>query len=90
MREPDGLIKAAAVAFEDFTAGLLAELAIETAETAVSPAEGLIEFGIDSLALAEVVAYLAEFGIELPTDLIGELRTFGDVYHYYSVGFDRA
>lgn len=36
----------------------------------------------DSLRILEVLGWLRELGIELPEELIGELRTLGDLHHY--------
>ena len=36
----------------------------------------------DSLRVLEVLGWLRELGIELPEELIGELRTLGDLHHY--------
>ncbi len=36
----------------------------------------------DSLRVLEVLAWLREMGIELPEELVGELRTLGDLHHY--------
>lgn len=36
----------------------------------------------DSLVAMEVVAWLEEQGIHLPEELLGELRTLGDLHHY--------
>jgi acyl carrier protein len=43
------------------------------------------ELGFDSLAMAEALLLLADEGAELPTDLIPELRTLGDLHHYATV-----
>lgn len=36
----------------------------------------------DSLRALEVLAWLREVGVELPEELVGELRTLGDLHHY--------
>lgn len=36
----------------------------------------------DSLRVLEVLGWLRELGIELPEELVGELRTLGDLHHY--------
>ena len=36
----------------------------------------------DSLRVLEVLAWLRELGVELPEELVGELRTLGDLHHY--------
>jgi len=36
----------------------------------------------DSLRVLEVLGWLRELGIELPEQLVGELRTLGDLHHY--------
>lgn len=38
--------------------------------------------GWDSMVALEVVAWLDDAGIHLPDDLLGELRTVGDLHHY--------
>jgi acyl carrier protein len=53
---------------------------------AATPASTLREeLGFDSLAMAEALLVLADDGIELPTDLLPELRTLGDLHHYATV-----
>jgi acyl carrier protein len=36
----------------------------------------------DSLRVLEVLGWLRELGVELPEELVGELRTLGDLHHY--------
>jgi acyl carrier protein/RimJ/RimL family protein N-acetyltransferase len=43
------------------------------------------DLGWDSLTMLEALAVLDRYGIQLPDDLIGELRTLGDVHHYLRV-----
>jgi acyl carrier protein len=45
--------------------------------------------GFDSLAMAEVLVLLAELGVHLPDELVPELRTLGDLYHYATVLTER-
>lgn len=40
------------------------------------------QLGWDSLVAVEVVSWLEERGIRLPDDLLAEIRTLGDIYHY--------
>lgn len=42
------------------------------------------ELGFDSLEVLELGVFLEGLGLELPEDLLPELRTLGDVYHYYT------
>jgi acyl carrier protein len=49
------------------------------------PDAQLVDLGFDSLAMAEAVVLLASRGVELPPDLITELRTLGDLHHYATV-----
>lgn len=72
--------------FEGFIEELCAELSLDLEPRQVTTTTEFGDAGVDSLALAEAMALFAERGIELPTALIGELRTFGDLHHYYCVG----
>ncbi|MCX7621288.1 MAG: GNAT family N-acetyltransferase [Acidimicrobiales bacterium] len=40
------------------------------------------ELGWDSLTMVELLSVLERYGVNLPDDLIGELRTLADVHHY--------
>ena len=40
------------------------------------------DLGWDSLTMLEALAILDGYGVQLPDDLIGELRTLGDLHHY--------
>lgn len=43
------------------------------------------ELGWDSLTMLEALAILDGYGVQLPDQLIGELRTLGDLHHYLRV-----
>ena len=43
------------------------------------------DLGWDSLTMLEALALLDRYGSSLPDDLIGELRTLGDLHHYLRV-----
>jgi RimJ/RimL family protein N-acetyltransferase/acyl carrier protein len=43
------------------------------------------DLGWDSLTMLEALAMLDSYGVQLPDDLIGELRTLGDLHHYLRV-----
>jgi len=43
------------------------------------------DLGWDSLTMLEALALLDRYGSSLPEDLIGELRTLGDLHHYLRV-----
>jgi RimJ/RimL family protein N-acetyltransferase/acyl carrier protein len=43
------------------------------------------DLGWDSLTMLEALAILDGYGVQLPDDLIGELRTLGDLHHYLRV-----
>jgi acyl carrier protein len=49
------------------------------------PDTALTDVGFDSLAMAETLILLVADGVELPPDLIAELRTLGDIHHYATV-----
>jgi acyl carrier protein len=53
--------------------------------TGAGPDAVLADLDFDSLAMAEMVILLADEGVELPPDLIAELRTLGDLHHYATV-----
>jgi len=42
------------------------------------------ELSFDSLAMIEVLIMFSNYGINLPEDLISELRTLGDLHHYFN------
>lgn len=68
--------------FEAFASALCQELDLDveglTKSTRLSE-----DLGIDSLGMAELLMILADDGVVLPQELISELATVGDVYHYY-------
>lgn len=67
--------------FDDFARALGERLEFDGAGWAEG--DRLVDaIGWDSLVAVEVVAWLEEHGIRLPDDLLAELRTLGDVYHY--------
>jgi acyl carrier protein len=43
------------------------------------------DLGFDSLTMAEVSVLFANDGIELPDELLTELRTLADLHHYFNV-----
>lgn len=56
----------------------------------LSAADRLVTIGIDSLGFFEILEFLGELaGHALPDEVVSELQTLGDVYHYYSLYFDR-
>jgi acyl carrier protein len=75
--------------FAAFAARLGAQIDIDLG--AATPTSDLREdLGFDSLVMAEALLLLADAGVELPTDLIPELRTLGDLHHYATVLAPRA
>ena len=78
---PDPAPVAALEGFDAFAAALGGRLA--------RPADGwepndlLVDrLAWDSLRVLEVLGWLRELGVELPEELVGELRTLGDLHHY--------
>ncbi|HEX7135764.1 MAG TPA: hypothetical protein VF228_24510 [Iamia sp.] len=81
MRPDPGAAVAALEPFEAFASAVGRRLA--------RPADGwepndlLVDrLAWDSLRVLEVLGWLRELGIELPEELVGELRTLGDLHHY--------
>jgi RimJ/RimL family protein N-acetyltransferase/acyl carrier protein len=71
----------------DFTA-FLSELgdAIDLDLTGADRTTRLVDdLGWDSLTMLEALAVLDRYDVALPDDLIGELRTIGDIHHYLRV-----
>ncbi|HYI60182.1 MAG TPA: phosphopantetheine-binding protein [Acidimicrobiales bacterium] len=67
--------------FAAFAHALGAHLDMDS--SAWSESDLLVEqLGWDSMVAVEVVSWLEEQGIRLPDDLLAEIRTLGDVYHY--------
>ena len=50
-------------------------------------AEALLheDLGFDSLTMAELSVLFGDAKIELPDELLTELRTLGDLHHYFTV-----
>jgi|SRR3954465_8364390 acyl carrier protein len=81
---PDGSPDVDGAAFAAFAARLGAQVDMDL--RAATPASSLRdELGFDSLAMAEALLVLADAGADLPTDLIPELHTLGDLFHYATV-----
>ncbi len=69
------------VAFADFTAALGQRLGRTAGDWApTDELEARIEW--DSLRILEVLAWLRDLRVVLPEELVGELRTLGDLHHY--------
>ena len=67
-----------------FVALIEAELAL-TVEPATADARLADDLGFDSLVMAEILVLLSQHGVDLPDDLVAELRTLGDLHHYFTV-----
>lgn len=65
---------------EDLGAVLQVDLRAATRTTLLAD-----DLGWDSLTMLEALALLDRYGSSLPDDLIGELRTLGDLHHYLRV-----
>lgn len=71
-------------AFDEFVAQLQDVLRLDL--TGVDRDTTLADqLGWDSLTMLEALALLDGYGVQLPDDLIGELRTLGDLHHYLRV-----
>ena len=44
----------------------------------------IIDLGVDSLRLVDVLLKLEELGLEISPDLAWEIQTVGDAYRYYT------
>lgn len=77
--------KAGALSYDEFCAALLCRLNLDVGNArGIQPTASLQDYlGLDSLQRLELVMFLEDSGVHLPDDLIGELQTLGDVYHYY-------
>jgi acyl carrier protein len=42
------------------------------------------DLAFDSLAMVEVLILFSTYDVVLPEDLLSELRTFGDLHHYFN------
>ena len=70
--------------FPSFRSMLEAHLALDLHEW---EAAALLhdDLGFDSLTMAELSVLFGDAGIELPDALLTELRTLGDLHHYFTV-----
>lgn len=65
---------------------LLLESSLGLDLSLAEPASSLRDdLGFDSLAMAELLVIFSDDGIVLPDELIPELRTLGDLHHYFTV-----
>jgi len=70
--------------FDRFVADLGDVLQLDLRDT--DRTTSLVEdLGWDSLTMLEALAILDGYGVQLPDELIGELRTLGDLHHYLRV-----
>jgi acyl carrier protein len=69
------------MSFDEMVALIAAETGLDLARA--HPGSLLRDdLGWDSLTMVELLAVLDRYGVNLPDELIGELRTLGDVHHY--------
>ena len=69
--------------FPAFSALVGDSLAIDLLDA--RPDSFLDDLQIDSLCMIEILTLFDEHGITLPDALIPELRTMGDLHHYFTV-----
>jgi acyl carrier protein len=76
---------------EDFASFvLLLERRIDVDLSLATPESILREdLGFDSLAMAEMLVLFSDDGIELPDELLPELRTLADLHHYFTIARGR-
>lgn len=74
-------------AFGEFTA-LLAPIIGADLSTATPQTLLVEDLGWDSLTMVEALGVLDTTGVALPDELICELRTLGDIHHYYCTATD--
>jgi acyl carrier protein len=53
--------------------------------TDAAPDSRLDDLQIDSLCMIEILILFDEHGVRMPDALIAELRTAGDLHHYFTV-----
>ena len=69
--------------FPAFSALVGESLALDL--TDAQPDSLLDDLRIDSLCMIEILTLFDEHGVTLPDALIPELRTMGDLHHYFTV-----
>ena len=69
--------------FPAFSALVGDALAIDLVDA--EPDSLLDDLQIDSLCMIEILTLFDEHGVTLPDALIAELRTMGDLHHYFTV-----
>jgi acyl carrier protein len=68
--------------FSAFSALVGDSLALDLSDA--QPGSLLDDLQIDSLCMIEILALFDDHGITLPDALIPELRTMGDLHHYFT------